>query len=100
MHAWTIMADSLAGDDSAPLQLGSAFVERTKPVNVAAILQAVYRRPTPATDALAQRVRARLSLLDTLAECARLLIEAPASALNTTVKPHVAPAPPDADGEH
>lgn len=93
------MADGLTGDDSGPLQLGSASVERTKPVDVAAILQAVYRRPAPVADSLAQRVRARLSLLETLAECARLLIEAPASALNATVNPHAAPAPSDANSE-
>jgi hypothetical protein len=72
-------------------------VERSKPVNVAAILQAVYRRPEPLTNALANRVRARLSLLETISECLRLLVESPASAINATVNPHAPPAESDAD---
>jgi hypothetical protein len=73
------------------------LVERTKSVNVAAILQAVYRRPEPLTNSLATRVRARLSLLETAAECVRLLVESPVSALNATVNSHAETASSDAD---
>jgi hypothetical protein len=72
-------------------------VERPNPVNVAAILQAVYRRPEPLTNSLAHRVRARLSLLETCSECLRLLVEAPASALNATVNSHAGSAKADAE---
>jgi hypothetical protein len=72
-------------------------VERPKSVNVAAILQAVYRQPEPLTNSLAARVRARLSLLETVTECVRLLIESPVSALNATVNSNAAPTSSDAD---
>jgi hypothetical protein len=72
-------------------------VERPKTVNVKAILQAVYRRPEPLTDALANRVRARLSLLETVSECLRLLVESPASAINATVNSHAAREESDAE---
>jgi hypothetical protein len=74
-------------------------VERSKSVNVAAILQAVYRRPEPLTNSLAARVRARLSLLETVSECVRLLVESPVSALNATVNSNAAPASSDAADE-
>lgn len=72
-------------------------MERAKPVNVAAILQAVYRRPEPLTNDLASRVRGRLSLLETMSECLRLLVESPASALQATVNSHV--SSPESDAE-
>jgi hypothetical protein len=55
------------------------------PLNVAAILQAVYRQPPRGGQELAERVRARLALLETVAECFRLLVEAPVSAISNTV---------------
>jgi hypothetical protein len=55
------------------------------PVDVAAILAAVYRRPSEQADQLAERVRSRLALIETMGECVRLLVEAPASALTATL---------------
>jgi hypothetical protein len=80
----------------SPLSASLVDVERKKPVDVAAILQAVYRKPEPLTNALADRVRARLSLLETASECLRLLFESPASALNATVNSH---GRPESDAE-
>lgn len=54
-------------------------------VDVAAILAAVYRRPSEQIDQLAGRVRARLALIETVGECVRLLVEAPASAFTSTL---------------
>jgi hypothetical protein len=56
-------------------------VQPSSPLNVAAILHAVYRQPTPPGDALAERVRARVALLETVTECLRLLTSAPVAAL-------------------
>jgi hypothetical protein len=56
-----------------------------KPVDVAAILAAVYRRPSEQSDQLAERVRARLALIDTLGECVRLLVEVPASVVSASL---------------
>jgi hypothetical protein len=56
-----------------------------KGVDVAAILAAVYRRQSAPVDQMAERVRSRLALIETLGECARLLVEAPASALTSTL---------------
>jgi hypothetical protein len=54
-------------------------------LDVAAILAAAYKRPALEIDGVAARVRARLALLETAGECARLLIEAPVSALSATL---------------
>jgi len=54
-------------------------------VDVAAVLAAVYRRPNEQVDQLAERVRARLALLETVGECVRLLLEVPASAVTETL---------------
>lgn len=56
-------------------------------MDVSAILNAVYRRPEPLAQSLSERVRARLSLFETVAECVRLLASAPLSALAATVSP-------------
>jgi hypothetical protein len=57
-----------------------ASVDPSRVVNVSAILNAVYRKPENLTQSLSVRVRARLALLDTATELARLLLSAPASA--------------------
>jgi hypothetical protein len=54
-------------------------------VNVSAILTAVYRPAPGRLDHLASRVQARMALLETLGECLRLVLEAPASALTATL---------------
>jgi hypothetical protein len=54
-------------------------------VDVAAILNAVYRRQLAPSDELAQRVRSRLALIETLGECVRLLVEVPAAAVTATL---------------
>jgi hypothetical protein len=60
-------------------------VTSPKNVDIAAILNAVYRPPAEQLDQLALRVRARLALLETVGEAVRLLVEAPASAINSTL---------------
>ena len=55
------------------------------PVNVSAILAAVYRPAPGRLDQLASRVQARMALLETVGECLRLVIEAPVSALTATM---------------
>lgn len=54
-------------------------------VDVAAILNAVYKPAADSTDVLAGRVRSRLALMETIAECARLLVEVPLSAVTATL---------------
>jgi len=60
-------------------------MRRAGTVDVAAILTAVYRPQVGRLDQLAARVQARMALLETLGECLRLVIEAPASALTATL---------------
>ena len=68
-------------------------------LDVSAILATVYRAPTEQGDQIGARVRSRLAALETIAECARLLIDAPLFALRETAgelkeSPAPAPAPP------
>ncbi|HVZ88316.1 MAG TPA: hypothetical protein VHG72_15190 [Polyangia bacterium] len=49
-----------------------------KGLNVSAILAAVYRVPEGRSDEIANRVRARVATLETIAECVRLLVDVPA----------------------
>jgi len=56
------------------------------PLDISAILAAVYRVPVKQTDEIASRVRSRLALLETVGECARLLFEAPMFALRTSLE--------------
>jgi hypothetical protein len=65
--------------------LSSGVVTSPKTVDVAAVLAAVYRRPTEQLDQLADRVRARLALIDTVSECVRLLVEVPASVISASL---------------
>jgi hypothetical protein len=60
-------------------------VASPRSLDVAAILAAVYRRPNAELELVAERVRARLALIETVAECMRLLVEAPASAFSATI---------------
>ncbi len=62
-------------------------VTSPRAVDVAAILAAVYRRPNEQLDQLAERVRARLALIETMGECLRLLVEVPAAAASWTLGP-------------
>jgi hypothetical protein len=62
-------------------------VQPSTPLDVAAILHAVYRQPAPPGDELAARVRARVALLETVTECLRLLTAAPIAALGQSFEP-------------
>ncbi|HEY6727433.1 MAG TPA: hypothetical protein VI197_25535 [Polyangiaceae bacterium] len=53
-------------------------------LDVSTLLRTAYRAPTP-DGSLAERVRARVALIDTIGEVARLLVEAPAFALTATL---------------
>lgn len=53
-------------------------------LDVSTLLRTAYRTPAPDAS-LADRVRARVALIDTVGEVARLLVEAPVFALTTTL---------------
>lgn len=67
----------------------------SKKVDISAILAAVYRPREDAIDAMAARVRARIAWMETLSECARLLLEAPASAFTATLGSLAEPEAPE-----
>lgn len=53
-------------------------------LDVSTLLRTAYRTPT-LDSGLADRVRARVALIDTIGEVARLLLEAPAFAFTATL---------------
>lgn len=53
-------------------------------LDVSTLLRTAYRAPTP-DGSLAERVRARVALIDTIGEVARLLVEAPVFVLTATL---------------
>ena len=53
-------------------------------LDVSTLLRTAYRTPTP-DSGLADRVRARVALIDTIGEMARLLVQAPVFALTATL---------------
>lgn len=53
-------------------------------LDVSTLLRTAYRTPTP-DGGLADRVRARVALIDTIGEVARLLVQAPVFALTATL---------------
>ena len=57
---------------------------RGSELDVSTLLRTAYRAPT-LDNALANRVRARVALIDTVGEIARLLLETPAFAFTATL---------------
>ena len=67
-------------------------------LDVSTLLRTVYRTPT-LDSGLANRVRARVALIDTFGEVARLLVEVPAFALTATLGGSVTAVPEEAPAE-
>jgi len=57
---------------------------RGSELDVSTLLRTAYRAPAP-DSGLAERVRARVALIDTFGEIARLLVETPVFAFTTTL---------------